>query len=119
MSIGSSFYFIEGSGSALDGVLWWTTVAALLLAIGILAWFIFFHRRFYDVHKQGSSPLRGGGKTLRNVEYPFSVAGGYSGAVSYRVGEKGQWKLAFPDEYGVYLIPGKEVRGNIYLMGHP
>jgi len=44
---------------------------------------------------------------------------GYDGAVSYRVGEDGQWKQVFPDESGRYTIPEEEISGDIYLEYHP
>ncbi|MDR0508513.1 MAG: Ig-like domain-containing protein, partial [Candidatus Methanoplasma sp.] len=111
-------YFEERdtTGSLIgDHLLWGIVGLLLLLTIGFLLWFIFWHRRYYDVYFMGEMAIAGEQKTRRKNEYRFSVEDRYTGAVYYHVGEEEQWKPLYPDEGGIYTILKREVIDNIYL----
>ena len=114
-------YFIEGSTTGSfagedDHYLLWGMIGFLLLIMtGFVLWFIFWRRRYYDVHVQGKTAIVGEQRTRRKNEYRFSVKEGYSGGVSYRVGADEQWKPLSPDKDGIYTIPKREVIDDIYL----
>jgi hypothetical protein len=100
------------------GIPWWVVVLGLLIVSGILLWFIFY-RRYYKVYIGEYSHIIGNDIVHRKSDYSFTVEGGFSSAIYYRIGEDGQWVQLFPDEDGTYTIPGKEVRDDIYLERGP
>jgi len=111
----------NGSGSS-DGhgssFLWWALgLIILLILIGLLIWFLLFYRRYYDVIKVSGSNVNiiGDEKVRRKSEYRFSIDGVFSGKVSYRVGEDGQWKTLLPNTGGEYTIPKGEITDNVTI----
>ncbi|MDR2698615.1 MAG: carbohydrate-binding domain-containing protein [Candidatus Methanoplasma sp.] len=114
-SISLSLYFSLSSGSGGgdgNGGMDTTTLAVLIVVAAAAAFFFlwaFFFRRKYDVTIVSSVPITGKDKARRKRAYVFSVDGGTSGTISYRVGEEGKWKVITPGPDGRYVIPGKEV----------
>jgi hypothetical protein len=94
---------------------WWIVALILLILAALLIWFLIFYRRYYDVFIPESSGIVGKEKVHRKSSYAFTVTDGYSGAISYRVGEDGEWKRIFPDDEGTYTIPKEDVIDHIYL----
>lgn len=95
---------------------WWILVAILLIVlVGLLLWFIFFYRRYVEVHIHESGGIEGAERVHRKSPYTFTMKDGYRGAASYRIGEDGDWKQVFPDAEGRYLIPRGETVDDIYL----
>ncbi|MCL2149266.1 MAG: hypothetical protein FWH47_08020, partial [Methanomassiliicoccaceae archaeon] len=98
----------------------WTVFSALVLAVTAMAAALsLLHRGAWrKVFRQG--PLvAGGDRAEAGSPYPFTMRGGYAGAVSYRIGAGGEWRLAFPDGDGAYAIPGDEVTDDLYIEYHP
>jgi len=96
----------------------WTWVSALIFVLVLAAAVLsLLYRGGARVFKQ-SHEMVGGDRAENGSPYSFTMKGGYAGAVSYRVGAEGEWKLAFPDG-GVYTIPPEEVTDDIYLESHP
>ena len=94
--------------SGSDGnPLWWILAAILLLVTAvILIWFFLVYRRHYNVIKLGySAEIVGKDRAKRKGEYSFSVAEGFSGTVSYRIGEDGAWEVLHPMPNGEYVVP--------------
>ena len=91
----------------------------LLLMICVLLWFFVFRKKYYDVHIPELSEISGSDRVRKRSTYTFTVRGGYTGPVSYRAGEDGEWQQAFPDEGGVYTISGEEVADDLYLEKEP
>ncbi|MDR2698635.1 MAG: hypothetical protein LBB30_03025 [Candidatus Methanoplasma sp.] len=116
--VGAAFqlelYFIDDSG-----IPWWVfLLVALLILLVSLMWFLFFRRRYVEVRLLGSLEVDGADRVHRKSPYRFSMRDGHTGAVSYRIGEKGEWKQVFPDAKGEYLIPRGETIDDIYLEKH-
>ncbi|MDR0309649.1 MAG: hypothetical protein LBH88_02685, partial [Candidatus Methanoplasma sp.] len=98
----------------------WTIINAILFIIAVVAAVLAFRRYvYYGVFVQAFSSIAGKDKAQRGSAYTFTVEGGYSGAVSYRIGDGGEWKLVFRNDDGSYVIPGGEVTDNIYLETRP
>ena len=117
-SIHLELYFTKDkSSSFFDSLLWWALVAlALLIVAGFLFWFVFFYRRSYDVIKVAhNAAIAGKERARRKSEYTFSLVGGAYGAVSYKVGEEGQWKNVLPNEGGEYTIPKGEITDTVTI----
>jgi hypothetical protein len=77
----------------------------LILAL-FLFWFLFYYRRTYDVIKVGhGDEIIGKDRVRRKSEYTFTLAGGPSGKVSYRIGEDGDWIILKPNAQGEYTVP--------------
>jgi hypothetical protein len=114
-SIHLDLYFAD------DGNLFWLALffILLLLILGLLILFLLYKRKKYDVFIPESSSISGKDAVRRKDPYRFEVEGSYSGAVSYRVREDGEWKLLLPNEDGTYVVPKQEVIGDIYLEIHP
>ncbi|MCL1810863.1 MAG: hypothetical protein FWG41_01375 [Methanomassiliicoccaceae archaeon] len=105
-------YFTSSESPADDNTLLLFVIGIILLLIiaGLLIWYLAFYRRQVDVIKVGySSSIIGKDRVYRKRAYHFSIEGGYTGGVSYRVGEDGMWKLIFPNEKGEYVIPRGEI----------
>jgi len=98
-----------------SGSLWWI-IGALLITAGLLIWFIFFYRRYYDVIKvNGPVKIIGDDRVHRKSEYRFSVEKGYPGIVSYRIGEDGEWKTILHSPEGGYVIPKGEITDTLTI----
>ncbi|MCL1811881.1 MAG: hypothetical protein FWG41_06700, partial [Methanomassiliicoccaceae archaeon] len=106
--------YFDGDGSAADDALLWILLGILLLIlVGSLLWFLLFYRRSYDVIKVAhTASVVGKDKVRRKQAYHFTIEGGYAGAVSYRVGEDGQWKTIMPSD-GEYVIPRGEITDTV------
>ncbi|MCL2033044.1 MAG: InlB B-repeat-containing protein [Methanomassiliicoccaceae archaeon] len=96
----------------------WTVISILIFIAVITAAAAALWSGGHRVFRQNSS-IEGKGRAKSGSPYSFTVKGGYAGAVSYRIGEEGQWKLAFPDGNGTYTLPGEEVSDAVYLENHP
>ncbi|MCL1978682.1 MAG: hypothetical protein FWG60_00775, partial [Methanomassiliicoccaceae archaeon] len=103
----------------MNGLFVLLIIVILAALAGILLWLIFFYRKRYDVLVQGDSSIVGKDKVRRKSAYAFTLADGYSGAVSYCIGEGGQWKMLSPDADGNYVIPRGEATDDIYLEKRP
>ena len=108
--------FDEDSGSDL-GWLWWLLllIAAVMVAF-LIIWFIFFHRRAYEVIKVESIGLtiEGKDKARRNRPYRFTVIGNTRG-IEYIIGEEGSPKTLSPDINNEYEIPKGEVKDKVTI----
>jgi hypothetical protein len=121
-SLHLDLYFTENKGSTIGGLLtgedggfpWWIAGVFLLVLAGLLFFFFLVYRRYYDVHKD-SPRIEGDDTVHRKSEYVFTVTGGNSGDVYYRIKEDGEWKLIFRNADGQYVVPKDEVVGDIYL----
>jgi len=88
----------------------WFAMTMLLIFGALLIWFIFFYRRYVDVIKVShTSEIVGRSRVRRKGEYRFSIEGGFSGTVSYHIGEDGEWKSLLPVSEGKYVIPRGEI----------
>jgi hypothetical protein len=106
-----SLYFSSGSVSD-NGMNWLliAIVALIILAVLLLLFFVLFYHRSYAVVKVASSAnIIGKDRARRKKPYKFSIEGGSSGTVSYKVGEDGAWKALLPDQEGNYVVPKGEV----------
>ncbi|MCL2890782.1 MAG: hypothetical protein FWF40_02685, partial [Methanomassiliicoccaceae archaeon] len=94
----------------------WILVPLILLA-GLFFWFILFYRRYYDVIKPdvAIATVVGKNRVHRKNEYEFTIPGGFSGTVSYRVGEDGVWKTIRPGEEGMFIIPEGEIIDDVTI----
>ncbi|MCL2295830.1 MAG: carboxypeptidase-like regulatory domain-containing protein, partial [Methanomassiliicoccaceae archaeon] len=106
----------HGFGDLGSSIMWWILAAiALALLVGFLIWFLIY-RGYCDVVKVGySTEIVGKDRVRRRSEYRFFVAGGFSGAVSYRVGEDGSWKVLYPMPNGEYAIPKGEITDTVTI----
>ncbi|MCL1978620.1 MAG: hypothetical protein FWG60_00450, partial [Methanomassiliicoccaceae archaeon] len=117
-SLQLELFFIKVDDSGV--MCWIIPILLLILLAGILLWFILFYKkRRYDVYIQEFSLITGDDSVRRKRAYTFTAGEGYSGTVSYRIGEDGTWKLLFRNEDGTYTVPKNEVVGDIYLETRP
>ena len=108
-----TLYFMEkgqdGNNDNNGGIWWWILViVVLLILIGLLLWFLLFYRRYYDVIKPENVSVIGDDRVHRKSEYAFTINGGFSGVVSYRLGDEEDdlpWEKIYPDANGKYIIP--------------
>ena len=101
--------YFSGSDSGISLLLWFA-MTMLLIFGALLIWFIFFYRRYVDVIKVShTSEIVGRSRVRRKGEYRFSIEGGFSGTVSYHIGEDGEWKSLLPVSEGKYVIPRGEI----------
>jgi len=113
-----SLYFSSESEAGDNGID--TATIGIIIVIAAIAalfliWFLFFFRRSYNVTIVSSASITGKDRARRKRAYSFTVDGGASGTVSYKVGEEGQWKVLTPGPGGEYVIPGKEVVDNLMI----
>ena len=118
-SVHLELYFKDGNDrSGIFGLdmLWWMMMSvALLVLAGFLFWFLVFYRRTYDVIKITSSvEIDGKDRARRKKAYRFTIKGGYSGTVSYKIGE-GEWKVLVSNEKGEYTIPRGEITDTVTI----
>ena len=107
-SISLELYFTSDDAKITDSslLLWILIAIILLILLALLIWYLFFYRRTYDVIKVGhSAEIEGKDRVRRKSEYSFTLVGGASGTVSYRIGEDGQWVVLTPNADGVYTVP--------------
>jgi len=111
-SLHIDLYFAEDNAD----IPWlWIGGFILLVLLGSLFWFLFYYRRYYEVHIRKSSGMVGPDRIRRKKAYVFTAEGGYTGPAVYRIKEDGHWKMVNMNESGEYVIPKKEVVGNIYI----
>ena len=115
-SVQADLYFSDDISYRI-GSLWWIFIVMVLIILTAVMIWLFFYRRYYDVLKPES--VIGNGRVHRKSEYRFETAEGYSGKMSYRIGEDGEWKPLFPDKDGAYVIPKNEITDDIYLEERP
>jgi len=114
-------YFKDGSEGPFEifgfGLLWWMLMnISLLIIAAFLFWFLFFRRRTYEVIKVASLvEMTGKERVRRKRAYRFTIKGGYSGTVSYKVGEEGLWKVLVPNADGEYVIPKGEITDAVVI----
>jgi hypothetical protein len=110
-------FFSSDSGFDLGSILCWILAAIALIAIAAtLIWYLLFYRRYYDVIKVAYSvEITGKDRARRKHEYRFSINGEFSGTVSYRVGEDGEWKVLLPMPDGEYAIPKGDVLDDLTI----
>ncbi|MCL1978729.1 MAG: hypothetical protein FWG60_01025, partial [Methanomassiliicoccaceae archaeon] len=108
-------YFKEKS--TFDLLLWVALFTILLLVLlAVLIWYFLFYKRRVDVIKVGhSTDIVGKDKVYKKSAYSFEIKGGFSGAVSYRVGEEGEWKTLLPGPDGKYTIPRGEITESVTI----
>jgi hypothetical protein len=106
-------------GSPGHGFDWWwlILIIAAILLFALLLWFLLFYRRYYDVIKieHPSVTVIGDDRVHRKSEYRFRIEGTFSGTISYRIGEDGQWKTLFPGTNGEYVIPKGEITDDVMI----
>jgi len=94
-------------------------LVVLLILVGLLMWFLFFYRRYYDVIKTGNSlAIIGRDSVHRKSEYRFTIGNGSSGTVSYRIGEDGTWVTILPDANGEYVVPRGKITDDVTIELH-
>ncbi|MCL2032855.1 MAG: InlB B-repeat-containing protein [Methanomassiliicoccaceae archaeon] len=98
----------------------WTVINAIIFVIVVIAAALAIMPKegFHKVFKQNLS-ITGDSRAKSGSPYTFTVKGGYAGGIAYRIGEGGSWKYVFPDDRGIYTIPGEYVSDKIYLENHP
>jgi hypothetical protein len=121
-NVGSSVrvevHFLEDDGKSFLDDYGWLILAIIALAIAgaFIWWFFFVFRRAYEVIKIASSAaIIGKDKVRRKTKYVFSIEGGPSGTVSYKVGENGIEKTLTAGPQGEYIIPKKDVVDKITI----
>jgi len=98
---------------------WMAGWLAMLLFIAVLLLILMMFRREYDVIKLVSSAqIIGEDRVRRKREYAFTIEGGPSGTVSYRITRDGEWKEILPNADGTYVIPKGEVVGELTIKHH-
>jgi len=119
-SVYLELYFVVHSddvGIQAFSLLWWILVAlGILILAGFLLWFLLYHRRTYDVIKVARDVnIVGKDRVRRKRSYTFAIEGGPPGAVSYKVGEDGEWKMLIPNEKGEFTIPKGEITEDVTI----
>jgi len=112
-SLHMDVYFIEDDNG--NTWLWKIGFIVLLGLIGFLFWFLVYYRRRYNVYIMNSDVIIGKDKVRRKKKYIFTTAEGYTGPVLYRIKEDGERKTVHMNLDGRYVIPRKEIIGDIYL----
>jgi len=109
-------YFTGGTGEDVNNsIMWWIlAIVALILLALFLFWFLFYHRRTYDVIKVARDVnIVGKDRVRRKKAYSFTIEGGAPGAVSYKVGEEGEWRMLISGEDGSYTIPAGVITDDV------
>ncbi|MCL2317766.1 MAG: InlB B-repeat-containing protein, partial [Methanomassiliicoccaceae archaeon] len=117
--IGIVFFFLtEDTSLPMTITDDWTVVNVLIFIVVVMA-AVLTLRRTAESHKvfMSGSPLVG--HTKKGSPYTFALEDNYNGAVSYRIGNDGEWKQVFPDENGKYTIPKEELTEDVYLEYRP
>jgi len=118
-TLGSSvhlyLYFAESGSGGHSGLIWWVIALILLILICLLLWFLIFWRIYYDVVKPSNMNVMGDDKVHRKSEYAFTIDGGFSGVVSYRVGDDGERVIINPNAEGKYVIPRGTITDHVAI----
>jgi len=120
-SVYLELYFVKDISDDISlaqfSLLWWILVIiGILILTGFILWFLFYHRKTYDVIKVARDVnIVGKDRVRRKRSYSFAIEGGPPGAVSYKVGEDGEWKMLIPDADGVYTIPKGEITEDVTI----
>lgn len=108
--------FEENDNGALLPSWSWYLIGAFLFLLAALLLLLLFYRRSYEVIKVESTVVvEGKDRARRKKRYDFTVEGGFSGTVSYKVGEEGSWIPLTPNEDGSYSIPKEDVIDKITI----
>jgi len=120
-------YSVSGSGAdgsdenrtgdaVKNDILWFATWFILLLLVVALLMLLFFFRRNYNIIKADlTDSIIGKDRVRRKHEYSFTINGGQSGTVSYRIGNSGEWKDLYPNADGKYVIPKGEIINDVMI----
>ena len=112
-SVGTDVNKTDGTGGDADSgkstKLLTAGLILLLFIAALLILFILFRKRYDVVKKDSISKIIGKDKARRKKAYTFTIDGGPTGTVSYRVAKDGEWKVLHPNPDGSYVIPKGEI----------
>ena len=100
-----------------NGLWWWWIILLIILILILIALIIYFSKKFdvVKVTQEQGVIIEGEDKVRRGKKYVFTITGTAYDYIQYRIGEDGEVMKPLLGPDGEYIIPGKEVKGDVII----